>query len=425
MRKVILTAALIIVCAAMTFLILVPAGPAKALSSDEEFVIDGGILRAYNGKGETCEIPSTVYMIGPGAFSGSDISYITIPDTVTTVGTQAFYECPKLSRVTIEEGVETLGMSAFANCPKLHLVNIPSTVTDIQPGIFAGCPSLSNIALSPGNQDYFFNDGVLYNKESTELVQYLAGRPSTWFDIPFTVKKIDRYSFWGCTLLTNVRISNNVPEIPDHAFSNCIGLTTIYLPESVKRIGSYGFSDCVNLYYVAMERKNVNIAPTAFSGCDKHLSTDNGITEKAAKENAKKAPEKNDEDKEEADQNETDEDKDKEDEKDNEAGEDASDDNTVSENDSSDAVKNDSSESKDKSDSDDSGKKDKKSSSKKKSSSSALEHVIRTKSGYSYTKLPSTPEPISSSDDSEELIGQTKISGGNALIIPVNRGRSH
>jgi len=418
MRKVILTAALILVCAAMTFLILVPAGPARALSEDDEFVIDGGILRAYNGKGETCEIPSTVYMIGPGAFSGSDISYITIPDTVTTVGTQAFYECPKLSRVNIEEGVETLGMSAFANCPKLYLVSVPSTVTDIQPGIFAGCPSLSNIALSPGNQDYFFNDGVLYNKESTELVQYLAGRPSTWFDIPFTVKKIDRYSFWGCTLLTNVRISNNVPEIPDHAFSNCIGLTTIYLPESVKRIGSYGFSDCVNLYYVAMERKNVNIAPTAFSGCNEHLSTDKGITENTAKINAKEASADDYDDSEESenkddtdskDSGDSEGEKDKEkDSSDSERKEDMKDE-SVSGNDTDDAS------------SDKKNSSSKKKSSKKKSSSSALERIVRTKSGYSYTKLPAKPKSTSSSANDENLIGQTKISGGNALIIPVKR----
>ena len=388
MRKIILTAALILICAAMTYLIFIPSGPAKALSDDEEFVIDAGILRAYNGKGDTCEIPSTVYMIGPGAFSGSEISYITIPDTVTTVGTQAFYDCPKLSRVTIEEGVETLGMSAFANCPKLYLVNIPSTVKDIQPGIFAGCPSLSNISVSSRNEDYFFNDGVLYNKDSTELVQYLAGRGSTYFNIPFTVKKIDRYSFWGATLLTDVRISNNMSEIPDHAFSNCIGLTTIYLPDSVKRIGAYSFSDCVNLYYVAMERKNVNIAPTAFSGCNRNLSTDNGITENTAKANAKKALNN---------------DKEKESE--------------VSEN-SVDKEEKDSKNEDDSGDGKDSSSKNK-SSSKKKNSSSALERAIRTKSGYSYTKIPAKPKNASSSNNDENLIGQTKISGGNALIIPV------
>ncbi len=382
MRKFIITAALVIVCAAITFLILVPFSPAKAMSGDDEFVIDAGILRAYNGQGETCEIPSTVYMIGPGAFSGSQISYITIPDTVTTVGTQAFYECPKLSRVTIEEGgVQTLGMSAFANCPRLYLINIPASVTDIQPGIFAGCTSLSSLSVSPGNKDYFFNDGVLYNKESTELVQYLAGRTSTYFDIPFTVKKIDRYSFWGASLLTDVRISNNVPEIPDHAFSNCIGLTTIYLPESVKRIGSYGFSDCVNLYYVAMERKNVNIAPTAFSGCSKQLSTANGITEGAAKDNIKKTPVREDTDQEEA----------VEDKKED----------SVSDNE---ATKQSSSKKK-----------------KKKKSSSAFERAVRTKDGYSYTKLPGKPKVSSSSAKDDNLIGQTKVSGGNALIIPVRK----
>ena len=370
MKRAIALLTLLAVLTVCVIVFLIPSSPIKA-KGDEDFVVENGILRAFNGKGETCVIPDSVHTIGPGAFSGAVLTQVMVPSGVKTIGTQAFYECEKLGRVTIEEGVENIGMSAFASCPSLYYVDIPSTVTDIQPGVFAGDTSLSSLVISRHNKKYFYNDGVLYNIDSTELVQYLPGRKSTYFDIPFTVEKIDRYAFWGATLLTDVRISNNVPQIPDHAFSNCVGLTTIYLPESVRRIGAYGFSDCVNLYYVAMERDDVDIAKTAFAGCNKNLSTAAGLTEdEAAGEKSSKKPEKEKE--------------------------------AVSDNKA--AV------------SDDSVAKEKK---KEKKSSDKGSRIRRGKYGYySYLYLPQESEKKKSSSSDKDLIGEVKISGGNALIIP-------
>lgn len=238
-----------------------------------DFEIQGTILKAYTGDDERVTIPDRVTEIGPQAFEGSKLTDITIPGTVTKIHTQAFYNCKNLNRVVISEGVEKIGMSAFASCHRLNMVSIPSTVNVIEPGAFADCQSLSYLQFSPYNTSFFFDDGVLYDRKSEELIQYLAGRRATTFQIPFTVHKIDRFAFWGASLLRDVQIISAIKEIPEHAFSNCIGLTQIELPSKLERIGNYAFSDCENLSLVVFNSKP-EIEKTAFDRCNKRLLRD-------------------------------------------------------------------------------------------------------------------------------------------------------
>lgn len=249
--------------------LLIP-GIKSLAKGKSDFEIQGSILKAYTGNDDTITIPDRVTEIGPGAFKESKLTNITIPYTVNKIHSQAFYGCNNLTRVIISEGVETIGMSAFASCHKLNFVSIPSTVTSIEPGVFADCPNLSSIQLSPLNSSFFFNDGVLFDRESKELIQYLAGTKTAKYQIPFTVKKIDRFAFWGAANLKEVSIVNGIKEIPEHAFSNCIGLNKIELPSKLERIGSYAFSDCSNLSLVVFNSKPV-IEKTAFDRCSKKL----------------------------------------------------------------------------------------------------------------------------------------------------------
>lgn len=287
-RKIMLVAAtLILILSYIVFFL-----PVVDISAREsgDFVLEGTMLKAYTGKDEVITIPGEVTEIGPEAFKNCTLTQVTIPSGVRKIGFQAFYGSKKLSRVVISEGVESVGISAFGDCPKLYMVSVPASVSEILDGAFCGCTSLSNLQLASENKNFFVNDGVLYNHDSTVLIQYLAGRRSTRFTIPFSVKKLSGYAFWGAKLLTDVRISNNVKEIPAHCFSNCIGLTYVYLPESIRRIGGYGFSDCKNLYYVAMESTRVSIAETAFDGCFESLKTERGVAESDANQKAKKSP---------------------------------------------------------------------------------------------------------------------------------------
>lgn len=251
--------------------------------NENEFEITNGVLTAYHGTNNSCVIPAQVTAIGPDAFKNCLLTSVTIPSSVQVIHDGAFYGSENLGRVTIEEGVREIGASAFAKCSSLYMISIPASVSKIQAGAFSCCGKLASLQLDSGNSSYFYNDGVLYNNDSTELVQYLAGRKFTSYTMLFSVKRIDKFAFWGASLLSDVRISNNVTEISSYAFANCTSLTSVYLPESVKKIDAYGFANCTNLDYVGMENNSVDIHNTAFEGCSKNLVSENGVSEASLK----------------------------------------------------------------------------------------------------------------------------------------------
>ena len=260
----------------------VPSLMARAEGEVQEFEISGGILKKYNGSKSVCSLPSGITEIGPEAFKECSLTSVTIPGEVKKIDEQAFYGCKELSRVTLAPGVESLADGAFAGCEGLESVVIPASVKSIGAGVFAGCKSLRSLDIS-ANNNFFYNDGVLYNRKSTELIQYLPGRRGKQFTIPFTVEEVDRYAFWGADELSDIRLSNNIKEITEHSFSGCGGLTNIFIPESVKRVANYAFSDCVNLAYAGIESKDTQVAEKAFEGCFSGLVKEMGVSEGQAK----------------------------------------------------------------------------------------------------------------------------------------------
>ncbi|MDD3414576.1 MAG: leucine-rich repeat domain-containing protein [Lachnospiraceae bacterium] len=287
MKKILISflGALILVSLIM---ILIPKSDVLAKSGTSDFDIKGSVLLKYSGKGSSCSIPSGVTSIAPEAFSGSNITEVSIPSFVKTIGNSAFYNCKRLARVTVENGVTSIGRSAFAGCEKLNSVMIPASVNEIGAGAFAGCSSLSTLQIDSRNTNFFLNDGVLYNYDSTRLLQYLPGKKAETYTMPFSVKEIEEYAFWKTGSLTEVRVSNQVKEIPNYAFSNCVSLIQVFLPESVTEIQDYAFQNCGKLTYVGMEGDPVKIADHAFEGCNKKLVTQMGIDEKTYQSNRQK-----------------------------------------------------------------------------------------------------------------------------------------
>lgn len=266
---------------AVTFLciVLLPQKGVEAKEGETDtngFTIKGGILAAYEGEERNITIPPNVTEIGPEAFKNSRLETVTIPGTVRKIDSRSFYGSENLYRVILQDGVKEIGSSAFSCCWKLDKVIIPASVDTIAPGAFSYCNALSELELSSDNVNFFYNDGVLYNRDSTELIQYLAGRKSSYYSMPFSVKKVDRYAFWGAELLRDVTISNNVKTIEPYTFANCTGLASIYLPESVTKIEANAFKGCSNLTYVGTESA-VKTEEDAFKDCAKSLKVENGV----------------------------------------------------------------------------------------------------------------------------------------------------
>ncbi len=126
-------------------------------ASITSIVVGEGVTHIGNRAFQLCSnvtsisLPTTLETIGDYAFYGCShtaLTSITIPDKVTTIGQSAFAYCSKLTSVTIGNSVETIGIYAFQNCSKLTSVTIPDKVTTIGNCAFRNCSSLTTVTLN-------------------------------------------------------------------------------------------------------------------------------------------------------------------------------------------------------------------------------------------------------------------------------------
>ena len=153
--------------------------------------------------------------------------------------------------------VTSIGYGAFEYCNKIKSITIPDSVTYISwSAFYYKCDSLTDITVDNSNQYYSSADGVLFNKDKTELVKYPAGNTRTNYTIPDSVTSINIVAFWNCDSLTSVTIPNSVTSIGYGAFEYCDGLTSMTIPDSVTSIGYDAFAYCDNLTNITVDNSN-------------------------------------------------------------------------------------------------------------------------------------------------------------------------
>ena len=192
---------------------------------------------------------SSMFNEGEG-YLNSRLTSINIPNSVTSIGGSAFYNCTNLISANIPNSVTSIGSDAFFNVLN---VNYNGTAT--------GSPWNANCI-----NGYVENNIVYTNNAKTQLVG-ISKLYSGSITIPDSVISIGYYAFVNCTGLTSVNIPNSVTSIGDGAFNGCTGLTSINIPNSVINIGEYSFSDCTGLTSVNIPNSVTSIGYYAFAYC--------------------------------------------------------------------------------------------------------------------------------------------------------------
>jgi len=234
-------------------LVIIPAY-SQQYDSERDFQVEregnGVVITGYIGSKTVVNIPPRIQnrpVIGIGyyAFSSRDsLTSLVIPSSVNSIRDFAFYGCTGLTSITI-----------------------PNSVTNIGDNAFGGCNSITAINVDAANTAYISQDGVLYNKNKTTLIQYPVGKKALSFTIPNSVINIGDSAFSNCSSLTSVSISDSVTSIGNGVFAFCKNLASVTIPNSTKSIGESAFDNCTSLNRVIIPDSVTSIGVWAFRGC--------------------------------------------------------------------------------------------------------------------------------------------------------------
>ena len=207
---------------------------------------------------ESVVLPESLLSIddrfGRGAFESCGLKSVTIPNSVTRIGSYAFSSCDELTSVIIPVGVRSIGSNAFSYCNSISSLTIPSSITEMETLAFCWCENLTSVEIQDGAST--IGEWAFYGCYNLTNVT-----------IPQSVTNIGSAAFYFCNNLSNVVIPKGITRIEYWSFSNCSSLTNVVIPEGVTNLGWDAFQDCSALTDVTIPESVISIEDACFDGC--------------------------------------------------------------------------------------------------------------------------------------------------------------
>ncbi len=209
-------------------------------------------------------IKDGVENIGDYAFlSCTKVEKVILPDEITSIGKNAFERCENLKEITLPKSLKTISKYMFVYCNNLTDIVIPNGVTKIEDDAFYGCSSLKNLNIPASvaeisyttfyrttgiesvnvdsNNPYFSSqDGILFDKDKTEILGYPGAKKDTAYTVPSTVKTIGKNAFAYCDNLKELTVPEGVTRIKRGAFRST-HLKSLSIPQSAKQLDNAAF----------------------------------------------------------------------------------------------------------------------------------------------------------------------------------------
>ena len=220
--------------------------PEYTIPKDLKVSFDGESLyiTGYAGSLKNINIPTNMIIdnrihpiigVGDAAFSQKDIENIILNDGIEYISGFAFYHCDNLTSITLPNTLTSIGESVFSGCVSLENINIPEGIASVANRLFEYCENLTNISL------------------------------------PESITRIGISTFSGCSSLKLSKLPNNLKVIERGAFSYCKNITKLALPEGLDTIESNAFEYCTGLQKIYIPQSVTKIQKDAFKGCAANL----------------------------------------------------------------------------------------------------------------------------------------------------------
>ncbi len=242
------------------------------------------------------------YEFGADSNLASKIKSVVIENGITEIGCRAFADCRGITGIVLPNGVTSIGESAFYRCKKLTDVTLPESLTSIGIWAFFGCETLANVYI-PDMESWL---GIDFGNTSSNPTYYadnlyVNGSLLTDLKIPENVTSIGNYAFYGYSRLTGATIPKSVTSIGDDAFGNLSRKTSIILecdPPDTATTAFRSFDGtiyypCGNILWDETEQQRWNtpaIWEKSHQLTEKATTTNNGTIQKSCQVCGEKLP---------------------------------------------------------------------------------------------------------------------------------------